>query len=215
MNELLVQAISVLNEQKAVQLTDQALVAKEDPMELLACLQEGMGRVGKLFEQGEYFLSELVYSGAILKKLTERIEQHVRSVGLATPPAKKGLVVLGTVQGDVHDLGKNIVAMLLSGSGYEVRDLGVDVPCEKFVEQLQATGARVLGMSALLTTSFQGMKKVVELLSEKGMRSAVYVMIGGGIVDEASRSFVGADVQSRNGYEAVLLCDRFFGVSKQ
>ncbi len=206
MSEELIKAIVELKEEEAIGLAEQALASGIEPSEILLSCQGGMTRVGELFEQKKYYLSELVYSGAIFKKISALLEEAMknRDGGLQE---SKGAVVIGTVAGDVHDLGKNIVAMLLSGAGYEVFDLGVDAPPEKFIEKVKETDCRVLGVSALITSSFQGMKKIVELLGEAGLRQKVKVMIGGGVVDDMCLRFTGADMQSKNAYDAVLFCN--------
>ena len=208
MSEEMITAITELKEEEAVALASRQLDEEVDPGEILSQCQAGMTHVGELFEKKEYYLSELIYSGAIFKRISVLLEEAAQRRGETGSRAIKGRVILGTIQGDVHDLGKNIVTMLLKNSGYEVIDLGIDVPPDAFVNKAQETGVRVVGISALLTTSFSGMKKVVDLLKEAGLRPETKVMIGGGVVDEKARQFVGADLQSTNAYEAVLFCDK-------
>jgi len=210
MGDALVDAIVELREDDAVRLAEEALDSGADPSEILLRCQAGMTKVGELFEKKQYYLSELIYSGAIFKRISALLDEALVKRGDAESRATKGAVVVGTIQGDVHDLGKNIVVMLLRGSGYEVFDLGVDVPPERFIEKLEETQARVVGISALLTTSFPGMKRVVELMTANGLRQSVRVMIGGGVVDESCRKFVGADIQSRNAYDAVTFCNKSY-----
>lgn len=205
--EELAKAITGLEEEKAVGLVEKALESGKAPLEVLAVCQDGMSAVGEMFEKNQYYLSELIYSGAIFKRLSDLITLAMKG---AAPAQTRGSVVIGTIAGDVHDLGKNIVVMLLKGAGYDVHDLGVDVPPERFIEEVKKTGAGVVGISALLTTSFPGMKEVVDILGKEGLRDSVRIMIGGGVVDERSRDFVGADFQSRNGYSAVNYCNEFF-----
>ena len=210
----LAQAIADLQEEKAVQLATVRLEQGMDATEVLANCQEGMVRVGKKFDDGDYFLSELVFSGSIFKRIAAMVEQKFEGEGRGEMPPSRGTVVIGTVQGDLHDLGKSIVVMLLQGAGYRVEDLGVNVPSERFVQALQETGAGVLGMSALLTTSFKSMRHVVEQVEQSGLRDRVKIMIGGGVVDESCLPFVKADAQSQNAFEAVAFCDQFLSITK-
>ena len=210
MSEALIKAITELDEDEAIRITKAELEAGADPMDILAAGQKGMIQVGELFEKGEYYLSELIYSGSIFKEISSLLEKAVQDREGSEAKKAKGTVVIGTIAGDVHDLGKNIVVMLLKGTGYEVVDLGIDVPPEQFVEKVKETGARVLGISALLTTSFPGMKKVVDLIAEAGLRDSVKIMIGGGVMDESCLAFTGADMQSKNAYDAVTFSDKAY-----
>ncbi len=210
MSEALIKTIVELQEEEAIDLVKEQLDRGTKPADILAHCQAGMTEVGELFEQKKYYLSELIYSGSIFKRLSTILEEAMKDLDGSERQRSRGTVVIGTIQGDVHDLGKNIVVMLLRASGYHVLDLGVDVPAEIFVDKAKEHQARVVGISALLTTSFPGMKKVVDLLEEEGQRSSTKVIIGGGVVDERSRKFVGADAQSRNAYEAVVFCNRHY-----
>ena len=210
MSEELIEAITQLKEKEAVELVKKALDAGTPPLDLLVRCQAGMDRVGELFEQKKYYLSELVYSASIMQQISEMLEQAIRSRDESERPKSKGGIILGTIAGDLHEIGKNIVSMLLGCAGYQVVDLGMEVMPEQFVEKVKETDIHVVGISALMTTSFQGMKRVVELLDEQGLRPSVKVMIGGGIVDERARRFTGADAHSKNGYDAVVFCKRFY-----
>lgn len=210
MSDSLVSAIVELRENEAISLAQEALKAGTDPSKILGQCQLGMTKVGELFEKKQYYLSELIYSGAIFKRISELLGEAIKERADAKLKKSRGVVVIGTIQGDVHDLGKNIVVMLLRGTGYEVFDLGVDVLPERFIEKVKESGARVVGISALLTTSFAGMKRVAELVEKGGLKPSVKLMIGGGVVDETCRKFVGADFQSRNAYDAVTFCNSVY-----
>lgn len=159
---------------KVIDLVNKALTLKLDPMEIIGVLRSGMDEVGRRFESGEYFISELVMSGEIMKRALEILKPHLKSEGRG-----KGKIVLGTIIGDLHDIGKEIIKTLLISSGFEVYDLGVDVPPEKFVEAAKETGAKIIGISALLSTSIVNTAKVVEKLREEGLRDKVKVIVGG------------------------------------
>ncbi len=160
-----------------------------------------MIEIGDRFGEGIYYLSELIMASEIFSGVMKVIGPLLE--GEAASSA--GEVVFATVKGDVHDIGKNIVVSMLRGNGFHVHDLGVDVPPERIVEKLQETGAELLGLSALLTTSFDAMKETVFSLQEAGLRGKVKVMIGGGPTNEKVREFVGADAVGDDAHKAVLL----------
>ncbi|MEM2029087.1 MAG: cobalamin-dependent protein, partial [Candidatus Bathyarchaeia archaeon] len=147
---------------------------KLDPMGIIEALRSGMDEVGRRFESGEYFISELVMSGEIMKRALEILKPYLKSEG-----ESKGKIVLGTIIGDLHDIGKEIIKTLLVSAGFEVHDLGVDVPPEKFVEAAKETGARIIGISALLSTSIVNTAEVIRKLREEGLRDKVKVIVGG------------------------------------
>lgn len=207
MSETLATMLAELKEEETLKEVAKALDAGTDPLQLLEGLRDGMSEVGRLFEEKEYYLSELIMSAEIFKQAVALIEPRL-AAGSGTP---KGSVVLGTVKGDIHDIGKNIVAALLRCDGYEVHDLGVDIPAEAFVRKLQETGAPVLALSGLLTLAFDSMKETVESLGQAGLRDKVKVIIGGGPVNEKVMEYAGADAWGMDAAQAVKLVDRFVG----
>ncbi len=204
MGKELVAAMSDLDEARVQALVQAGLAQGESPADLLSDCREGIGLVGKRFEMGEYYLSDLIMAGEIFKTAAATL---IAQPGGAGGPAK-GKVVVGTVKGDIHDIGKDIVVTMLRGAGYEVIDLGVDVPAERFVQAARETGAPVVGMSGLLTISFDPMKETVAALKAAGL--AVKTMIGGGSLTEDVREYVGADALGANAQSAVALADRWF-----
>jgi len=200
-------AMADLDEAKVQGLVQAGLAQGVSPAQLLEECREGMTLIGKRFESGEYFLSDLIMAGEIFKAAAARLTAQPGTV----PAKPKGVVVMGTVKGDIHDIGKDIVVTMLRGAGYQVEDLGVDVPPERFVEAAKASGAGIVGLSGLLTTSFDPMKQTVEALSAAGLRPAVKVIIGGGPVTEKVKEYVGADHLGHDAQEAVRLCDRWLG----
>src|SRR4030042_4142901 len=150
----LAQALTDVEEQKVYELVEQKMSEGEDVLKIIAELNAGMVNVGERFSSGEYFISQLIFSAEILKQVMTKLEPLLRKVEAGQ---SSGKVVIGTVKGDIHDIGKNIVTTLLNGSGFEVTDLGVDVSSEKFVEALKETGAKVLGLSALLNFPYPEM----------------------------------------------------------
>lgn len=194
-------ALAELNEDLALQLVKDALAAKVPAFDILKACQDGMTEVGKRFECQDYFVSDLMMSGEIFKQIGALLEPELKAGGSRTV----GKIVFGTVKGDIHDIGKDIVVNMLKSSNFEVIDLGVDVPTEKFVSALKESGATVLGMSGLLTLAFDSMKSTVEALQAAGLREQVKVMIGGGPVDGSVCTFVGADDWGADAQQAVRL----------
>lgn len=202
----LVDAIANIKEDEVLRMVRHRLELGEEPIALLEECRAGMGIVGERYQRGEYFLGELIMSGEIFKQAMSFIEPKltgdVRSETI-------GQVIMGTVKGDIHSIGKDIVTGLLRMSGFEVFDLGIDVAPEAFVEKLVESGAPILGMSALITPSFESMKNTVTAIEKRGIRDRVKVIIGGGIVIEQVKRYVGADAFTRDGAEGVKICKEF------
>lgn len=202
------EALLELREEDVLRLVKERIAGGVDPLLMVEECRQAMELVGKRFECKEYFITELIVSGEIFNQAMELIEPGLRaSGGLKT----LGKMVLGTVQGDIHEIGKNIVRTMLRCSGFEVYDLGVDVPPQKFVQAVQDTGSAILGLSSLMTTSFNAMKETVELIGQAGLRKEVKIMVGGGPVNEMVREYVGADACAKDVAEAVELGKKFLG----
>lgn len=207
MAEKIASLIVDLEEEKTLAAVRAALDGGVEPLALVEELREGMSEVGRRFEEKEYYLSELIMSAEIFKQAIELIEVKL---GGATE-ASKGSVVLGTVKGDIHDIGKNIVASLLRCDGFDVHDLGVDVSPGAFVSKLQETGAKLLALSGLLTMAFDAMRETVEAVSGAALRDSVKIIIGGGPVNESVVEFTGADAYGKDAGEAVRLASKYLG----
>jgi methanogenic corrinoid protein MtbC1 len=197
--------IAELDEQKTLEEVRRALDGGADPLSIVDDLREGMAAVGVKFESREYFLPDLILSAELFKDAISLIEPHLK--GQST--SSKGLVVIGTVQGDVHDIGKNIVATMLRCSGYDVHDLGTDVPPSAFVDEVRETGAGLVAMSGLLTLGFESMKKTVDAFTDAGLRQSVKMIIGGGPTNEAVVEFCGADACGKDPTDALRLADTY------
>ena len=169
-------------------------------------LVRAMSEVGRLFEEGEYFVPELMISARAMQAAMKILNPLLKDSGVQ----KIGRVVIGTVKGDFHDIGKNLVAAMLEGGGFEVVDLGVDVSPEKFAEATQKCTGTLVAMSALLTTTMPQMKKVIEKLESDGLRSTSKVIIGGAPVTDEFAKLIGADGYSDNASAAVTLAKSFF-----
>lgn len=204
----LVKALSDLKEEEALKIVEALLESGEEPLKILEDCRKAMEVVGKRFEKGEYFVPDLIYAGEILKEISEIIKPKMKK---EAEIEKLGKVIIGTVAGDVHDIGKNIVTFMLDVSGFEVYDLGVDVPPEKFVEKIKETGARVVGMSGLLTLAYDSMKKTVEAIEAAGLRDQVKIMIGGSQVDDEVRKYAGADAYGADALAAVKFAKEWTG----
>lgn len=197
-----------LEQQKVLDLTKQRLDRGEDPLAILEDSRKGMEIVGQRFARDEYFLPELVYSGEILSQITELVKPHVKQ---EVKTKRIGKVVIGTVEGDIHDIGLNIVAFMLDVNGFEVHNLGVDVPIQAFIDKLKETGAPILGLSGFLTPAFDVMKETVAAVEAAGIRDKVNIMIGGGQLDDDVRKYVKADAYGKNAMVAVELAKGWAG----
>jgi len=174
-----------------------------DPLAILEECRRGMVIVGERFQAGDYFLSELLLSAELFKEAVAMLEPHLGKGRAAQP---RGSVVLATMRGDIHDLGKNILGTLLRAHGFAVYDLGTDVSPQRVVEQVRELRPGFVGFSALITTAFASMKEAAELLGQEGLREGLRLMVGGGVTSPAVRDYVGADFQSVDAMEGVAYC---------
>ncbi len=196
-------ALSVLDKKNVLQVVRADLDAGRNPLDLIEEAREGLQKVGEEFEKGNLFLMELMRAAQIFKEaatfITPKIKEKCQGEGV------KGKVLIGTVSGDVHDLGKGIVVSLLECEGFEVVDLGVDVPEKVFVDKIKEHNPQVVGMSGLLTTSIPIMGKTVKAIADAGLRRNVKIIVGGGIVGEVDPSQIGADFTTSNANEGVRM----------
>jgi corrinoid protein of di/trimethylamine methyltransferase len=205
MNDILDQlqeAVIAGEPERARELAVQALEASIAPLDAIEqALNPGMQIVGDRYECGDYFIPDLMMAAEAMKAAMEELEPEL----LARQEQRQilGTVVIGTVEGDIHEIGKSLVATMLSAAGFQVHDLGVDVPVDRFVEQVKATNANVVGLSALLTTTMRNQEAVVEALKEAGLREGVKVVIGGAPASPEWAKTIGADAYAENANEAV------------
>ena len=197
-----------LKEKEFLELVTKRLDDRDDPIAIIEECNAAMVEVGMRFERSDYFISELIRSSHILKKAMVLLEPLM---GDLKKGPSKGTIVIGTVKDDIHDIGKNIAATLLKGTGYEVVDLGVDVAAETFVEAVKKTKAKALGLSALLNLTFPSMKSVIDALKEAGIRDQVTVIIGGAPCNEEVRQSVGADHYANDASKGVSVCQQVYG----
>ena len=201
---------AILNgdEALAVQITNEALARGADPSELITRgMIPAMDEVGRLFEAQEFYVPELLLAGRAMKASLEPLRPLLAASG-AQPT---GRVVLGTVKGDLHDIGKNLVGSMLEGAGFEVHDIGIDVPPAKFVDAVRSHTPHILALSALLTVTMPEMKKVIEALIQSGIRGQVKVLIGGAPVTRQFADQIGADGYGGNASSAVTVARSLLG----
>lgn len=203
MKEQLVEAIANIEEDDALRLAQEMLESEEEPGLVLEACREAMSIVGDRYETGEYFLPELVIAGDMLTSIGALVKPRLQDGQTGGPPA--GSIVIGTVAGDIHDVGKDIVAFMLDANNFEVHDLGVDVSAERFIEKLKEVSPDVLALSGFLTLAFDAMRETVEAIQEAGLRDSVKIMIGGAPMDEKVTQYIGADAFGRDATAAVRL----------
>jgi corrinoid protein of di/trimethylamine methyltransferase len=214
MSEILKQLreVVILGEpDQARELAAQALEAGVAPLTAIEeALNPGMQVVGDRYESGEYFIPDLVMSAEAMKAAMGVFEPAL--IARQEERQVLGTVVIGTVEGDIHEIGKSLVATMLSAAGFQVHDLGVDVPAPEFVKRVQETGANVVGLSALLTTTMLNQEAVIEALEEAGLREQVKVVIGGAPTSTDWAQTIGADAYAENANEAVGVVKELLGV---
>ena len=204
----LASVLADLQEQEALKIVEDRLGAGEDPLKILDDARQGMEVVGKRFADSEYFIPDLVYSGEILKEITELVKPKMTK---AAETKRLGKVVFGTVAGDIHDIGKNIVVFMLDVNGFEVYDLGVDVPPQKFVDEIRESDAPIVGLSRFLALAFDSMKETIEAIQAAGLRDKVKVMIGGGQISEEVSKYTGADAFGTDAMAGVSYAKKWSG----
>jgi trimethylamine corrinoid protein len=209
MNQNLVNLMAGLKEEETLALVQELIQGGTKPMDILDDAHSAMAVVGKRFETGEYFIPDLLMAGEILKGISEIVKPLLEA---GQTGGKKGKVMIGTVAGDIHDIGKDIVTFMLEVSGYDVLDLGIDVPVSVFVEKTREFKPQVVGLSGFLTLAFDSMKKTVEALEQAGLRDSLKIMIGGGQMDEEIRKYARADAYGKDAVAAVHLCRQWIGV---
>jgi methanogenic corrinoid protein MtbC1 len=203
----LAKLLASLKEQEALELVEKALAKGTDPMVILGEAREGMNVVGNKFARGEYFIPDLIFSAEILKGVVKMLEPHMKKEG---EEKRRGKVVIGTVAGDIHDIGKNLVSFMLDVNGFEVMDLGIDVPIQKFVDTVRDSDSKVVGLSGFLTLAYDSMRDTVKAIRDLG-QGEVRIMIGGGQIDDTVKSYTGADAYGKDAMAAVKLAGGWIG----
>jgi len=209
MSDELVDAIADMHDEEAIELARRLLDGGTPPEEVLEDCRKAMAIVGKLFEDEEYFIPELILAGETLRAISEVVKPRMTGGGEI---ARNGRIVLGTVAGDIHDIGKDIVSFMLDVNGFEVFDLGVDVAPETFVAKVREVRPKIVALSGFLTLSFDAMKETVEALEKADLRDGVKIMIGGGTVDNNVLEYAHADAYGDTAADAVNLAKGWTGV---
>lgn len=207
MIDSLINAMTELKETVALQMSEQLLEEGVDAMTILDACTTAMETVGERFEKGDYFLPHLLMAGAILNQISEMIKPHIKEESAAI----KGKVLIGTVKGDIHDIGKNMVTFLLEANGFKVKDIGIDQHPDKFVEVIQEFQPQVVGLSGLLTLAFESMKETIQAIENAGLREKVLIMIGGAQVTEQVKTYTGADAFCQDAIAGIRLTKQWIG----
>jgi methanogenic corrinoid protein MtbC1 len=207
MSQKLLDAILEKKDLEAVAAVEKMLAEGYDPNKVLATCQQAMEIVGKRFEEKEFFLPDLIMSGEIMKKIMEVIKPWLKDS--SDDKKSAGKIVFGTVEGDIHDIGKDIVIFMLEVNGFRVYDIGVDASPQKFVDKIKEVNPDIVGLSGFLTIAFDSMKKTVEAIERIGLRDKVKIMIGGGTVTEEINDYVRADAYGEDAITAVALSKKW------
>ncbi len=208
MSEDLVKAIVELEEEEALRITKIKLGNGEEPITIMEDSRKAMELVGERFASGDYFIPDLIYSGEILKEIGEIVKPKLAGT---VQIKRRGRFVIGTVAGDIHDIGKDIVAFMLDVNGFEVHDLGVDVPTQRFVEKIEEVRPEVVGLSGFLTLAFESMKETVDAIKAAGLRDKVKIIIGGCQIDDEVSNYTGADAYRPDAVAGVLVAKVWMG----
>ncbi len=202
----LVKAVSEMMEDEAMALTKKYVEQGVPALQIIDAYKEALAIIGKRFEECTYFVPELILAGEMMKSATEIIKPVMKSGQAGLETQSIGRFLLGTVAGDIHDIGKDMVHMLMEINGFEVRDLGVDVPAQQFWDECKDFQPDIIGMSGLLTLAFESMKEVADGLTKMGVRDKVKVIIGGGQMDEHACKYIGADAFVTDAVAGVNIC---------
>lgn len=207
---LLKEAVVEMQEEKALSLTEQYLAGGAEPLSLFKAYQAALAEIGKRYEQEIYFIPELIMAGEMMNAASNLIKPLLAdNVGMTEN--KRGKVLIATVEGDIHDIGKNIATMMMDLNGFEVKDIGVDVPGDRIIAEAEAFGADIIGLSGLLSLVFDPMKKLVAALKAQGLREKYKVIIGGGQMDEKACAYIGADAFTTDAVAGVNICKAWMG----
>jgi 5-methyltetrahydrofolate--homocysteine methyltransferase len=208
MSEKLINAIAEMDDELAISVVKDLIAQGTDPMSILDDCRSAMEIVGKRFEKGEYFISELILAGEMLKAISAEVKPLVKQEGAVK---KSGKILIGTVKGDIHDIAKDIVVFMLDVNGFEVKDLGIDVPVETFVEEVKSYQPDVVALSGFLTLAYNSMKETVEAIEKAGLRDKVKIMVGGGTIDAQVCAYAKADGWGTDAMTAISLAKQWVG----
>lgn len=208
MSEKLENLVSDLKEKETFAYISKAMEEGVDPCTLLHSVKEGMHRIGNKFARGDFFITDFVFSREFMKEIVERLEPCLEK---GDEEERLGKVVIGTVAGDIHEIEKDLVVLMLEANGFEVIDVGINVPPRDFVNAIKESGSKVVALSGILPLAFRSMKDTIVAIQEAGLRDRVKIMIGGGEIDERVRDFIGADAYGKDAMAAVQLAKEWIG----
>jgi len=208
MSKQLVEAIVDMREEEALKLVREMVDCGSEPMAILDEVREAMDLVGKRYDEGIYYLPELVLAGEMMNQINELVKPKLT---MTHEIKRRGKVVIGTVEGDIHDIGKNMVTFMLDVNGFEVLDLGVNVPPQKFIDAIREFQPQVIGLSGFLTLAFDAMKDTIVEITNAGLREKVKIMVGGGQVNDQVKAYAGADAYGKSAMMAVNLAAAWIG----
>jgi dimethylamine corrinoid protein len=206
--KVLTEAVKGLEEDKVLELLNEFVSSnpsEQEAQDVVSACQQGMAKVGDLFESGEYFIGDLIFAGELLTQSLEILKPVIGS----DSGVKVGKLVLGTVEGDLHDIGKNIFRSMVEAAGFEVYDLGIDQKPQAFVAKVQEIQPDIVGMSGVLTLALESMKNTVDVLTKAGLRDNIKIIIGGNPVTEQACQYIGADAYTTNAAEGVKICNKW------
>jgi methanogenic corrinoid protein MtbC1 len=207
LTEALKGSVGEIDEKKANRILDDFLASKPgsaSAKQVLEACQEGMGIIGDRFEKGELFVGDLIVAGDLLTRIVEKLKPLLLATGERY--VTKGVVVLGTVEGDIHDIGKNIFKIMLEAASFKVVDIGIDASPARFVEAVREHSPDIVGLSGVLTLSVESMKRIADALEKAGLRNGTLLIIGGSGVNANACTYIGADVWSQSAPESVKIC---------
>jgi methanogenic corrinoid protein MtbC1 len=208
MSKQLVAAIADMREEEALKLVREMVESGSAPMAILDAAREAMDLVGKRYDEEIYYLPELMLAGEMMNQIMEVVKPKLTTTQAIK---RRGKVIIGTVEGDIHDIGKNIVTFMLDANGYEVLDLGVNVPAQKFIEAIREFQPQVVGLSGFLTLAFDAMKNTIQEITNAGLREKVKIMVGGGQINDQVKAYAGADAYGKSAMMAVNLAKAWIG----
>ena len=213
MNEI-IKFVSELNEEKVLKLVEVEIKKETDPLIIFEWMQLGMKEVGRLYETSEYFIGDLIMSGIIFQQVIDIVNKEA-DINVELKERSLGTILLGTVKGDVHDIGKNIFSGLAQSAGFKVYDLGVDVSSEKFVELTKEIQPDIIGLSGILSIVIDNMKEVIDLLKKENLRDQVKIITGGNAISKEVCDYIGADNVSSDAVKGVEVCKRWMKINEQ
>jgi methylmalonyl-CoA mutase cobalamin-binding domain/chain len=208
LKESLIGSVDRANESEVMEVAKKCLDSEAPAEALVKSISEAFNVIGTKYEKGVYYLPELMFAGMVAQRVLQVLSPIL---GHGGSTKVRGSIVIGTVRGDLHDLGKNVVTLMLRPSGFKVTDLGTDVAPERFVEAALSEKADIICMSALLSTTREEMRAVIQELKKSGLRGKVKVIVGGGAVDEAFAREIGADAYGKDAIEAIKICESLAG----